>query len=88
MLLIVLVGALAADFIPGWAAILLAVGGYVALEAAFRRRLVDLILRLTLVLAGIGAIVLAVTQWQFFVVGAVAGVAFLAIIDNVRELRA
>ena len=87
VLLIFLVGALYVEWFPGWVALLLAVGGYVAIEAAFRRRLVDLVLRLTLVLAVVGAIVLAVTQWQFFLVGAVAGIAILAIVDNVRELR-
>lgn len=87
-LLIVLVAGIYIDWLPGWAAVVLALGGYVALEAAFRRRLVEVALRLTLVLAVVGAIVLAVTQWPFFVVGAVAGIAILAIVDNVRELRA
>ena len=73
--------------VPAWAALLLAVGGYFAIEAAFRRRLVQLVLRLTLLFAIVGAIVLAVAYLPLIVVAAVAGVAILAIVDNVRELR-
>jgi uncharacterized membrane protein len=73
--------------VPVWAALLFTIGGYLALEAAFRRRLVELLLRLTLLLAILGAIVLAVAYLPLLIVAAVAGVALLAIIDNVRELR-
>jgi hypothetical protein len=88
VLLIALVVTMYLAIIPVWAAILLAVGGYLALEAAFRRRLVQFGLRLTLALAGISAVVLAITYLPLIVVAAVAGIALLAIIDNVRELRA
>jgi hypothetical protein len=73
--------------VPIWAALLLAVGGYFAIEAAFRRRLVQLVLRLTLLFAIAGAIVLAIAYLPLIILGAVAGVAILAIVDNVRELR-
>ena len=59
-----------------------------AIEAAFRRRLIQLILRFTLLLAIIGAIVLVLAYLPLLVVAAIAGVAILAIADNVRELRA
>ena len=59
-----------------------------ALEAAFRRRLVQFGLRVTLALAGISAVVLAINFLPLIIVAAVAGIALLAIIDNVRELRA
>jgi hypothetical protein len=88
VLLIVLVVTLYLEVVPIWGALLLTVGGYVAIEAAFRRRLVQLSLRLTLLLAIIGAIVLAVAYLPFLIVAAIAGVAILAIVDNVRELRA
>ena len=70
------------------AALLIVVGGYVAIEAAFRRRLVQLVLRLTLLFAIIGAFVLALAYLPLLIVVAIAGVALLAIVDNVRELRA
>ena len=73
--------------VPAWVAFLVAVGGYFALEAAFRRRLVQMILRLTLLLAIAGAVVLAVAYLPLLILGAIAGVALLAIVDNVRELR-
>jgi hypothetical protein len=48
---------------------------------------VQLALRVTLLLAGIGAIVLAVEFLPLLIVGSIAAIALLAIIDNVRELR-
>ena len=63
------------------------IGGYIAIEAAFRRRLVDLLLRITLFLAVIVAIVLAISFAPLLVVLAIGGVALIAIVDNVRELR-
>ena len=63
------------------------IGGYFAIEAEFRRRLVQFVLRLTLLFAIAGAIVLAVAYLPLLIVAAVAGVALLAIVDNVRELR-
>jgi hypothetical protein len=88
ILLIVLAVTLYLEVVPIWAALLLTLGGYVAIEAAFRRRLVQLLLRLTQLFAIIGAIVLAVAYLPLIIVAAIAGVAILAIVDNVRELRA
>ena len=87
VLVIVLVGILYVGLLPVWAALFLAVGGYVAIEAAFRRRLVDLALRLTLFMAVIGAAILAIEFLPLLIVGSIAGIAVLAIIDNIRELR-
>ena len=87
VLVIVLAVLLYLELVPIWGAVLLTVGGYVALEAAFRRRLVQLVLRLTLLLAIIGAIVLGIAYLPLIIVAAIAGVALLAIVDNVRELR-
>jgi hypothetical protein len=64
------------------------VAGYVAIEAAIRRRLIDTLLRVTLVLALVGSIVLAIEFLPLILVGGIAGVALLAIVDNLRELRA
>ncbi len=88
ILLIVLVVMLYLELVPIWGAVLLTLGGYVAIEAAFRRRLVELVLRLTLLFAIIGALVLALAYLPLLIVAAIAGVALLAIVDNVRELRA
>ena len=60
----------------------------IAIAAAFRRRLIQLVLRFTLLLAIIGAIVLVPAYLPLLVVAAIAGVAILAIAANVRELRA
>mgnify|MGYP003347895193 CR=1 FL=1 len=50
------------ELAPWWVALLAGVSGYVVIESAFRRRLTQLTLVLTLVLAGIAAILLL---WQF-----------------------
>jgi hypothetical protein len=88
VLLIVLVGSLWLELLPLWAAPIVAIGGYLAIEAAFRRRLIDLWLRFTLFLATIGAIVVGIAYLPILLILAVAGIALLAIVDNVRELRA
>ncbi len=86
--MIVLIGTFSLHLVPLWAALLLAVGGYVAIEAAFRRRLVQLLLRLTVFLAIVAAVVLAIEYLWLIAVLAIGGVALLAIVDNIRELRA
>jgi hypothetical protein len=88
LLVIVVAGMLYVGFLPIWATLLFALGGYIAIEAAFRRRLIPLALTATLVLAVVGAIVLVLSYLPLVIVAAVAGVALLAIIDNIRELRA
>ncbi len=70
-----------------WATVLVVIAAYAFVEAAFRRRLTDLLLRLTLILAAIGAIVLAVTYAVQIVVVALVALAAIILLDNVRELR-
>ena len=86
--LIALIALIYLTRLPTWAGILFAVVGYFALEAVFRRRLIDLLLRLTLLMALLGAVILAVSYATQLVVLAIAGVAVLTLIDNVREIRA
>jgi hypothetical protein len=74
--------------LPVWAVVLLAVGGYLVLEAAFRRQLITLLLRVALALALVGAAVLIVSYATELVVVAVVGVAVLTLVDNIREIRA
>jgi hypothetical protein len=88
LLVIVVAGMLYVGFLPIWATLLFALGGYIAIEAAFRRRLIPLALTATLVLAVVGAVVLVLSYLPLVIVAAVAGVALLAIVDNIRELRA
>lgn len=43
---------------------------------------------MVLVLAGIGAVILVIAFLPLLIVGAIATLAVVAIVDNVRELRA
>ncbi len=70
-----------------WIAILVVIAAYAFVEAAFQRRLTTLLLRLTLILAVIGAIVLGVTYAVELVVVLLVGLAAIILLDNVRELR-
>ena len=87
-LLIFIVSALYLGLLGPIATVILAVAGYIAIEAAIRRRLIDTLLRVTLVLALVGAIVLAIQYLPLILVAGIAGVALVAIVDNLRELRA
>jgi hypothetical protein len=87
-LLILLVASIYLGWLSIAGSLILAVGAYVAIEAAFRRRLVELGLRVTLVLAAVAAVVLVITFLPLIIVGSVAALAVIAIVDNVRELRA
>jgi hypothetical protein len=86
--LIALIALLVLTDLPVWAVVLLAFGGYFVLEAAFRRQLINLLLRVALVLALVGAVVLAVDYAGELVILAVLGVALMTLVDNVREIRA
>jgi hypothetical protein len=67
--------------------VLVVAAAYAFLEAALHRRLTILLLRVTLLLAGIGAVVLAVTYATELLVLALVGLAAIILVDNVRELR-
>jgi len=86
-LLIFIVSAIYLGIFGPVATVVVAVVGYIVIEAATRRRLIDTILRATLVLAVIGAIVLAFEFLPLLLVVGIAGIALLAIVDNLRELR-
>lgn len=60
---------------------------YALVEATFQRRLTTLLLRVTVLLAIIGGIVLAVAYATEILVVALVGLAAIILIDNVRELR-
>ncbi len=86
---LVLVGAVALIWltpVPWYAALVAALAVYAVLEAAFRRRLTALMLRITLVLAGIGALILLYQFTTLIVFAAIVGLAALTLFDNVREI--
>jgi hypothetical protein len=87
LLLLAVIGLLLFAGVPVWSAVLLSLAIYVGVEAAFRRRIVGLLLRVTLILAFIAALILV---WEFagaLLVAALVALALLTITDNVRELR-
>lgn len=72
--------------VPWWGALLIGMIGYALTEAALRRQFTRLVLRATLLLAIIGAAVLA---WEFrlqAVLVGIFGIAILILWDNVREV--
>ncbi len=87
VLLLAVVVPLYLGLLPWWAALLIGVGAYLLLEAAFRRRLTALLLRVTLVLAAVGALVLLYEYAGLVIVAGIVGLALLIFADNVRELR-
>jgi hypothetical protein len=86
LLLLVEVGLLAAG-VPVGLSLLLGVGGYGLIEAAFRRRLTIIILRLALLLAVLSLAILAVTYSSQLIVVAIVGLALIILADNLREIR-
>lgn len=87
VLLLAVIGLLLFAGVPVWGAVLLSLAIYVAVEAAFRRRIVSLFLQITLILAFAAALILV---WEFagaLLIAALIALAVLTITDNVRELR-
>ena len=85
--LIAFVALIALTSVPAWVSVTIAVLGYLFLEAAFRRRLIELFLRLSLVMAAIGAVILVVSYAIPLIFLGIVLVAVLTLIDNVREIR-
>ena len=86
VLLFVVAGLVFFRLVPWWAALLVGVGGYIVIEAALRRRLTTLVLRAVLVLAVLTAVLLAYDFRLELVLAAVAGLALIVVLDNVREV--
>jgi len=74
---------------PGrvWMALIVVAIGYLAIETIVRRRVLQTLLDLTLILAGISLVLLAVQNLVFVLAVAVVAVGFVILRDNVRELR-
>ncbi len=87
VLLLAEVAMLVTGIVPWYTALFVGVGGYVLVEAAFRRRLSQLLLRLTLLLAVVSIAILAVNYATYLIIAAIAALAFIVLADNVREIR-
>jgi hypothetical protein len=87
LLLLTIVALTTLRLVPLWAAIVIAVAGYLVLESAFRRRLTVLTLRVELTLAIVGAIILVWEGRSAILLGAVGLLALVIVLENVRELR-
>jgi hypothetical protein len=86
LVLIVIAVLMWSAILPIWITILVAVAGYVGLEALFRRRFVALLLNVTVLLAIVCAAALALSYWPLALLAAVLGIALLTIVENVREV--
>jgi len=87
LLLIATVALIYLGILSVWVAILVVIAAYAFVEAAFQRRLTTMLLRLTLILAVIGAVVLGVTYAVEAFVLLLIGLAAIILLDNVQELR-
>jgi hypothetical protein len=86
VLLLIVAGLVFFRLVPWWGALIVGVVGYILIESALRRRLTLLLLRLVLVLAVLGAVILVFDFRLEIVLAAVAGLAILVVADNVREV--
>ena len=86
ILLLVVAGLVFVRLVPWWGALLVGLVGYILIELALRRRLTRLLLRSVLILAVLGALILAVDFALELVLLAVVGLAIVVVLDNVREI--
>lgn len=85
-LLLFIAGLIFLRLAPWWVAGLVAVGGYVVIEATIRRRLTRLALRIVVALAVLTAALLVIDFRVELIVAAVAAFAVIVVVDNVREV--
>lgn len=86
VVLVLIVASIYTGLLGPVASIILGLGLYLVVEAAFRRRLGALLLRLTLFLAMIVSVILVVTHLTIIVVAGIVGLALFTLFDNVREI--
>ena len=86
LILVAVVALLFVFNLPIWSGVGLTVMGFVVLESLFRRQLVRLMLRVTLLLAVVGAVVLLVSNAALVLVLAVMVVAVITLVDNLGEI--
>jgi hypothetical protein len=86
LVLFVIVASLATRTLGPIASIILGVGLYLVLDAAFRRRLGALMLRVTILLAVVATLILAYTFATAVIIALIVGLAVFTLADNVREV--
>jgi hypothetical protein len=86
VLLLVLAVLVGLELVTWITALLIAVGGYLAIEAVLRRRLTTVLLRIVLILAIITAVILVFDFRVELIMAAVAGLAIIVVAENVREV--
>jgi hypothetical protein len=86
VLLLVVAGLVFLRRVPWGGALLVGLVGYILIESALRRRLTRLLLRSVLILAIVGALILAVDFALELVLLAIVGLALVVVLDNVREV--
>ena len=87
LILLVVAGLVFTGLTPWWAAFAIAIVGYALLEATFRRRLTNVLLAATVLLAVLAVIILAIRFASELVIFGVILLAVIVLIDNMRELR-
>ena len=86
VLLLTLAVLVGLELVTWLGALLLAFGGYILIEAALRRRLTVVLLRVVLLLAIITAVLLVFDFRIELIMVAVAGLAIIVVAENVREV--
>lgn len=70
-----------------WIGLLAILGSYIVIEAVVRRRVLELLLQVTIALAVVGLLILLRTSWLVLISAVLAVVGLLILRDNLRELR-
>ena len=86
LVLLIVVGSLVTGFLGPIASIILGLGVYIVIDAAFRRRLGVLILRTTILLAAVASVILFYTFATAVVIALIVGLAVFTLVDNVRDV--
>jgi hypothetical protein len=86
LVLLIVVGSLVTGFLGPIASIILALGVYIVVDAAFRRRFGVLVLRTTILLAAVASVILFYTFATAVVIALIVGLAVFTLVDNVRDV--
>ena len=86
LVLLIVVGSLVTGFLGPIASIILGLGVYIVIDAAFRRRLGVLVLRTTILLAAVASVILFYTFATAVVIALIVGLAVFTLVDNVRDV--
>ena len=86
VVLVIIVGSIYTGLLGPLFSVLLAVVVYAVAEAAFRHRLGVLLLRTTVLLAIVAAVILVWNHLTILAIGGIVGLAVFTLVDNVREI--